>query len=677
MQLGSLYKIKTFLKWSGLAVTIGGMGLGAVLLAQKLTKTDTAPIPSQAEQNACYLEFNVEGEDIPLSGRTYCVIKDTKEKLYIGNIPIRLIQDTNGDGTQEQTVIATSDSSGNWSYAKSSSSWTNPIASLRPNGGEEFPYASATDAYTKVDNGILCEDSNVEGISFNSDKTAIIETNGCMRQSIPINAVNFNLGYCPTQPPPEELACTSLTASPATGNFPLTVNFTAAATNASLAVRYRFVFGDGNTQESTAPTISHTYTTAGTYSASVSISDSQGNWTSGPAACQKTITVTAPPEELACSRLTASVTSGDYPLNVQFTGQASNPSLVNMYRFIFGDGTQVDTTSSIITHTYQTAGTFTATVSMRNAAGVWTPATAACRVTITVTTPPPPPPPEELTCVRLMASPTTGNFPLSASFTATSSNPLLVSVYRFIFGDGQQVDTTLPATSHTYQYAGTYNARVTMRDLEGNWTSDIPACRVAITVTTPPPPPETFDCQSLTANITSGNTPLSVNFTARATVPSRAESYKFHFGDSSSDVTTANSTVTHIYTTSGSYEAYVIIKDSQDGWTDQSAVCTLKITPVTPPVVDDLVCNDVCDLNNDQCPSGTKCIGLGTANLCRNPSCSGNSNCVCDTTKTVETPSQPVAQTPAPIQIPETGRVGDTLKVIGAGILLILASLII
>ena len=672
----SLLKFKKSLIIASSLLFISGIAGGTVIYTQYLSqRNNTAPTPSEAEQNACYLEFG-QPQQVSLSGGTYCVHQDTGMKEYIGNIPIRLIQN------DVETIVATSDVSGIWNATLDYDLWTNPVGSLRPNGGTEFPDASATDEYTGRNNGITCTDSNVEGVSFNSDRTAIVELVGCARPNIPINQVNFNLGYCPQTPPPppEELSCVSLTAQPTSGVAPLTVNFTAVASNPSLVTSYRFTFGDGQTATQTGTTVSHIYSSNGTYTATVQMQKADGTWTPIISACTVIITVTTtppPPEELSCVSLTASPTSGNYPLTVRFTAQSSNNNLVDQYRFTFGDGNIVYSSTNTITHTYEEAGTYSARVQMRSAANdLWTPVISACTVTITVTSPPPPPP-ADLTCTSLTATPLSGDYPLTVNFTALASAPLRVEQYRFIFGDGEEVLTSTATATHTYQEEGTYIARVRMQDANGNWTPDITACRVTITVKTPPAPPAEFSCLSLASTSTSGQTPLTVTFTASANIPSRAEQYRFYFGDGESQTTT-NPSVTHTYDTDDTFDAYVLIKDSLDGWTTQVARCSLDIFTQTPPN-DELVCNSVCSLENDQCPSTYKCIGLGTENRCRNATCSGESDCTCGAAP--ETPQTPVSPStpaqPQPLVVPETGNIGKTLQMVGAGLLLLILGLIL
>ena len=130
-------------------------------------------------------------ESVTISGRTYCVNRDSGVQQAVVGTPITLFQEG-----LPQSVISTSSNDGYWSATKTVEEWTTPVASIRPNGGDLYPDASFPDAYTGRNNGITCTDSNFEGLSFNESLTLINETVDCRRNDVPIDQVNFNLGYC-------------------------------------------------------------------------------------------------------------------------------------------------------------------------------------------------------------------------------------------------------------------------------------------------------------------------------------------------------------------------------------------------------------------------------------------------------------------------------------------------
>jgi PKD repeat protein len=151
----------------------------------------------------------------------------------------------------------------------------------------------------------------------------------------------------------------AVTASPASGGAPLTVNFSVNLTGGTGPFTYDWDFGDGSAHASTLNT-SHVYTASGTYTATFKATDAAGN-----VAQKKTAINVGGSGQLSASA-TASPTSGIAPLAVQFTGAASGGTSPYTYEWSFGDGgTGTGATES---HTYTAGGTFTATLTVRDAA---------------------------------------------------------------------------------------------------------------------------------------------------------------------------------------------------------------------------------------------------------------------------------------------------------------------
>ena len=94
-------------------------------------------------------------------------------------------------------------------------------------------------------------------------------------------SVNGSTGCPPTEPENNAPVIESATATPTSGFAPLTVKFDVTATDEDDdALTYSWDFdGDGDS-DSSAEDPTHTYTTAGTYEAEVTVSDGR---TSGPA----------------------------------------------------------------------------------------------------------------------------------------------------------------------------------------------------------------------------------------------------------------------------------------------------------------------------------------------------------------------------------------------------------
>jgi len=108
----------------------------------------------------------------------------------------------------------------------------------------------------------------VSGASLDSGPLYFVKTTGQLN----VNWVKFiGKGVTENQRP-----AVTATASVAQGKAPLNVDFTAAATDpeGDLPLSYAWSFGDGAT--ATGASVSHTYTTAGTFAAKVSVTDARG-----------------------------------------------------------------------------------------------------------------------------------------------------------------------------------------------------------------------------------------------------------------------------------------------------------------------------------------------------------------------------------------------------------------
>lgn len=218
--------------------------------------------------------------------------------------------------------------------------------------------------------------------------------------------------------PPVATASADITS----GTAPLTVNFDASASYDvdSPALTYSWDFGDPGSPANTATgsAASHTYESSGPYTAIVTVTDDYNNIDMASVA----INVTTPNMPPAAAP-NANPVSGPAPLEVRFTANAidPNPGDTLAWHWDFGDNTT--STDENPLHTYSSAGTYTATLTVSD-----------------------------------------GSLSTSASMTVTVSSPLIINVTeaKVDFGKEGKVDGKINLKAD-FTFAGALNPSDTIK----------------------------------------------------------------------------------------------------------------------------------------------------------------------------------------------------------------------
>jgi PKD repeat protein len=330
--------------------------------------------------------------------------------------------------------------------------------------------------------------------------------------------------------------------------------FSQASASASGPLSYNWYFGDTMSGSSTATTLhpTYTYSTAGTYTALLAVTDANGLVVGSPV----TVTVSSASPTVNAGPPLA-VNAGAALTFSQATESGGTAPFT--YTWTFGDGTQ-QSGSLNPTHTYANPGSDTATVTVTDANNL----SSSSSVVVTV---------NDVAPTVSLSDPSTGTAGTAVNFSASATDisPAVQAAgftYSWNFGDGGTGSGATP--SHTFASAGTYTVTATATDEYGktgtaSGTIVIGANSNAMTVSA--------------GNNLSTNVGSPVNFSATVTNGTAPYTYSWNFGDGG---TAAVSNPAYVYENNGIYNALVYVSDAS-GHTAFSTV-TITVASVAPTV---------------------------------------------------------------------------------------------
>ena len=322
------------------------------------------------------------------------------------------------------------------------------------------------------------------------------------------------------------LPIANFSVNPATGCAPLTVQFNNQSS--ANATTYNWSFPGGVPATSTAASPSVVYSTPGTYAVTLIAGNAAGLDT---IVQQNAVFVnSAPLAAFGVSTNGATVSLNNTTVNA------------NSYQWNFGDNSGTSTQTSP-THTYQTDGTYTITLTATNACG-----TNQAFQTVTVVTPP---------TAGFTAAQTSGCAPLTVQFNNQSSSNAIS--FQWSFPGGSPATSTLASPAVVYANPGTYPVTL----IVGNPVGADTVIQAGFVVVTGGP----------TAAFTSSSNNLTTSF---SNTSSNATGFSWNFGDAGATSTAVNPT--HTYAADGTYTVTLTATNACG-----SEVITHTVTVTSPP----------------------------------------------------------------------------------------------
>jgi len=215
---------------------------------------------------------------------------------------------------------------------------TNTVVQTLTVGKQPFPVASTPD-------GKFVYVGNYQGNSLSVISTKDYSVGG----PLPVGEGPIDIAIMPNLPP----AC-AVSVSPTSGVAPLLVSATASCSDPENDITVTTIYwGDGTSTPGTSGT--HTYTDPGTYSVTASATDISGQIGTSPAQ-QVQVSLPSPP---TCAPVVQSISS---LYSISVTANCTPSGTIVSITIDWGDG-KPPASGSSADHTYDSAGTYTVTVS--------------------------------------------------------------------------------------------------------------------------------------------------------------------------------------------------------------------------------------------------------------------------------------------------------------------------
>jgi len=356
------------------------------------------------------------------------------------------------------------------------------------------------------------------------------------------------------------LLSASIQANPGLkGPAPFLIRFDGGNSSSSKGkiTRYSWDFGDGSPLAE-GQNVSHTFQTANLYPVTLKVTDDNAIEAHTTVTVEATSVNSPPQAHLKTTPAGASgALGGTLPFKVSFDASDSKDPDNDMvdYQWDFnGDGTP-DQSGQKVDYTFETAGDFKATLTVKDSANQLSTDSLAVHVAT----------PGVQAVIK--ATPTEGTAPLTVHFDGSGSSAYQGSIvsYQWDFGDGSAPSITGATLDHRYGGIGTYTAKLIVTTATGakaETTQNIFVREIPLRA-------------CFTPSRAAGPAPLSVTFDPQCATGAIAN-YHWNFGDGAES--TAHKTA-HTFETPGAYTVILEVTDSKNNVNSSSQVITVEPTP--------------------------------------------------------------------------------------------------
>ncbi|RCV64106.1 PKD repeat-containing protein [Methanophagales archaeon] len=244
----------------------------------------------------------------------------------------------------------------------------------------------------------------------------------------------------------------AISATPTSGQEPLTVAFTDVSASYDGIEAWEWDFDNDGETDSTEQNPTHEYAEDGVYTVSLTIYESDGDCgTKTKADYIRVINVNEPP---------VSDPSGPYTgtegVAIAYGGSDSydpDGSIV-AYEWEFGDGSTA--TGVVPTHTYAQNGTYSVSLKVTDDEGATNTSTTTATIADTEPT------------AAISATPTSGQEPLTVAFTDVSASYDGIEAWEWDFDNDGETDSTEQNPKYVYAEEGVYTVSLTVTESDGD-----------------------------------------------------------------------------------------------------------------------------------------------------------------------------------------------------------------